>query len=51
MDKIIKNITNRLSDSNTNICLYDPEDKSIIVIDNDLLTIIRKYYESMLLNG
>jgi len=51
MDEIIKKIVNRLNNTNTNICLYDPEDKSIIAIDNDLLTIIRKYYESMLLNG
>ena len=50
MKEIIKNILNRLNNKNKRLCLYDPEDKSVIIIDKDLLIIIRKYYENQLIS-
>lgn len=48
---IAKNILERLEDPYRVICLYDCKDNTKIIIDDDLLNIINRYYQDKYMEG
>lgn len=44
-EKVLKEIYSRLNDSNRKICLLDSYDNSKIVIDDDVVDILKGYYK------